>query len=389
MRFILTALVCLLAAGSATAVSTDRTEFSFTPLGTLLLDGATFAGGDRDRFHTGFAIPEVRLGGTARYGAWSAKAEIGFASNKVALKDVYFQYTIDAENCLRGGFQMHQFGYQNATAACQKITMIEPECNTVFNDVHMLGISYLHTGRKWFAFASLHTESAATYTTLGGTEGMSKQGFGMRTRLVAHPYTDAQQALFQIGVSAAFSTPHYSGTPGEGDTHDRFRFACNYPTRVNSVSALGVVVDESRNLWKVSPELLAGRGRVALESQFYYMRVNRLHGLRSFTATGAYANLRGIICGSDRYPYSLAAAGIGLPRPGTLEGVVSYNWTDLTDSRAGLRGGRLSDISLTLNYYINPYMTVRLRGGYTHTWDREGALPADLVPVQARLQLIF
>ncbi|MBD5307373.1 MAG: ATPase [Bacteroides sp.] len=356
-----------------------------TPLGTMLLDGATYAGENHKYFHTGAAIPEARLGALMTMGRWSARLEVGYAYNKVLLKDAYFQFDIDSHNYLRAGQTVHQFGLQNSTAACQKVTMIETENNTIFNESQMIGLMYVHADSTIFATASLHTESGATTSLTGGPGGLSGQSLGLRTRSVWHPFTDFSRGVAQIGLSAGFSTPEH---PKNEDEDSYFSFSCNYPTRVNNVRAIGATIEDPRNLWKLSPELLLGYRRIALESQYYYMRVNRLHDLRHYSASGAYALLRGVLLGPD-YEYSYGAGGIGTPRPGTLEGVLCWNWSNLSDSGVSLRGGRLVDYSLTLNYHINKFMTFRLRGGFVHVWDREGFADGNLASVQGRLQLIF
>lgn len=129
-------------------------------------------------------------------------------------------------------------------------------------------------------------------------------------------------------------------------------------------------------------------GRAAIESQYYFQKVNRRMGLPSYRACGAYATLRGLIIGSD-YTYNMEVAGIGTPAKGALEGVFSYNYTTLSDNRNGIYGGRVNDLSVGLNYYINRFMIAKLRYSYTHTWDREGVEPMNLNAIQARLQLIF
>ena len=49
------------------------------------------------------------------------------------------------------------------------------------------------------------------------------------------------------------------------------------------------------------------------------------------------------------------------PAPKSLEVLCRYNMIDLND--AGIRGGRLTDISLGMNYFINKYVA---KINYTH-----------------------
>ena len=192
--------------------------------------------------------------------------------------------------------------------------------------------------------------------------------------------------VVQVGFSGGFATPQNvndSETP-----HNSFQFKSNFPTRVAQVTAIDATVDHAMNLWKFTPELLLSYGPVALESQYFFQRVNRRNNLHAYTAQGAYATVRGLILGGN-YGYSMADAGLATPRKGSLECVVSYNYTTLTNSAAGIYGGRLNDLSCTFNYYINKYMLCRLHYSYTHTWGRAGAPSMTLNGFMARLQVIF
>ncbi|MBD5203768.1 MAG: ATPase [Bacteroidales bacterium] len=366
-------------------VETDKLKI--TPIGTLLMDGALYASPQKSEFPDGVCIPDVRLGVTASIGRhWNAKIEVGYAYNKVLLKDVWMQYDFSATDQLRVGLQMQHFGYQNSTAACMKVTMIEPVSNSVFNEGHMIGLTWYHNADKYFTTLSAHAEPKTSSLLLGKDE-MRREGYGLRTRLVARPL-HKEGLMVQAGVSGAFLTPQYNGGSGKEDTHDSFSFGANFPTKVTLHSAIHSTVSHAMNLWKFTPELMFCYGRAAIESQYFFMQVNRRQGLPAYRATGAYATLRGIILGQD-YTYNMAVAGIATPRPKSLEGVVSYNYTSLSDSRSMIFGGRLNDISVGLNYYINRYMVAKLRYGYTHTWDRADTPSMSLNTVQARLQFIF
>ena len=50
-----------------------------------------------DKFNDGFAIPDMRVGFSASYGAWKAKVDMGYAYGKVNMKDVFIQYNFDKD----------------------------------------------------------------------------------------------------------------------------------------------------------------------------------------------------------------------------------------------------------------------------------------------------
>ena len=169
---------------------------------------------------------------------------------------------------------------------------------------------------------------------------------------------------------------------------DIFQLGGNFPTRVDQVKAVDATVDHAMNMFKFTPELLLSYQKVALEAQYFFNRYNRRQHIHAFTGQGGYVTLRGLLIG-DRYGYAMVDGGLATPSAKSLELVLSYNYTTLTDEHAGIWGGRVNDVSATLNYYINKYMLFRFRYAYTHRWDCDFAPKVDLSAFQARLQIIF
>ena len=384
------AALMLCAAPILCAEEASEPKFEVKPTGRILLDGALYASPQKELFADGVAIPDARLGVKMKYGKWSAKIDVGFAYNKVGLKDLYFQYDLNDNSFLRLGSFIHQYGLQSATSSSMKPTMEEPISNGVFNDSRQIGLMYEYANDKFLATASLHAEPKATSVVLAPDQ-FTKEGYGFRSRLVAHPICEPGKVV-QIGFSGGFATPQ--NVNDSQTDHNSFQFKSNFPTRVAQVTAIDATVGNAKNLWKFTPELLLNYGPVALEAQYYFMQVNRrqpdvaIAKLNPYKGQGAYCTLRGLLIGQS-YEYDKFGGGLATPRPGNLELVLDYNYTTLTDSKAFVFGGRLNDISATVNYYINKYVIARLHYSYTHTWGTDFAGPRTLNGFMARLQIIF
>lgn len=386
------AKLLLLTLAALTAASSLQAEdkIKVTPTGRILMDGALYASPDKEMFKDGVAIPDARVGVKMSYGKWDAKVDVGFANNKVGLKDLFIQYNFDDQNLIRGGSFIHQYGLQSATSSSMKITFEEPMSNSVFNCDRQIGVMYVHSGDKFLGTFSAHVEPQSI--VLSPTK-MNGEGYGLISRLVARPmHTDGN--VVQVGISGGFTTPQ---TQGEDRPHNSFTFGCNFPTRVDKEKALGVTMDNAMNQWKFTPELLLATGPVALEAQYFFNRVNFRKGLHSFTGQGAYATVRGLLTGGH-YGYDMVDGGLATPGKGAAELVVGYNFTTLNDHKAqfidsgrvidGIYGGSANTISATLNYYINKYMIARLNYTYAHTYNN-AALNTDFNAFQVRLQVIF
>ena len=386
-KSILLLSVLLMGATQATFAQEENSEPKFTikPAGRILMDGALYASPDKNLFKDGVAIPDARLGASMQYGKWKAKIDVGFAYNKVGLKDLFIEYDFNPANLIRVGSFTHQYGLQSSTSSSMKPTMAEPVANSVFNDARQIGVMYERSDDKYLGTISAHVEPSATTVILTPTQ-YTQEGYGFRTRQVWRPF-HKDGLNFQVGVSGAFGTPQRTGDDDEN--HNTFQFKSNYPTSVSQVTAIDANVDHAMNLWKFTPELLISYKRVALESQYYFQQVNRRDNLHHWNGQGAYVTLRGLIFGDKQYGYSMLDGGLATPGKGTFEVVANYTNVNLSDRQAGIYGGRLNDFSVTFNYYINKYMIARLHYSYTHTWDRQGFEPATLNAFMARLQVIF
>ena len=366
-----------------TAYSQEEEKLTVKPSGRILMDaGAFHADHYNDKFKDGVAIPDVRIGFGAQYGEWKTKVDVGFAYAKLSLKDIFMEYVFNKENLLRGGFFVHQFGLQSATSSSFKITMEEPASNQAFFNSRLVGLMFLHNKEKFFGTLSLFAESEAMKQS---TDKLGNEGYGMMSRLVYRPLRDPGK-IFHIGLSGAFESPRYNSTPEKN--HRWYALKSEFPTRIARVTAQQADITEAKMLYKFTPEITAAIGRLAIESQYFFVTVNRDKGLPRYQASGAYALLRGLVKG-DRYVYSDGDSGIGTPAPGSMELVLGYNYTDLSDHNANILGGRVNDWSLTFNYYPNKYMIWRVRGSLTKATDRAGYDDTNLSLIETRFQVKF
>lgn len=352
-----------------------------TPTGRILMDAALYDSKNAS-FVNGVAIPDIRIGVKASYGKFKGKVDIGYAYGKVSLKDVFVERKLTSSSLLRVGNFVHQFGLQSSTSSSMKITMEEPTSNEAFFNSRLIGAMYLYDKNEFFAAASVHLENEAIKQT---TDKLNKQGYGAMTRLVYRPFRN-DGAIFQVGLSGAYETPRYNSQ--KELNHSSFVLGANFPTRVAKVRAVEATITDAKYLIKFTPEVAAAYGPIGLETQYYYLNVKRKNDLDSYNASGAYALLRGLIIGGN-YKYAHADAGIATPEPGSLECVLGYNYTDMSDGRSQIYGGRLNDFVVDLNYYINKYMIWRLRYSYTNVKNRAGFDNQSLNAIQTRFQFIF
>ena len=353
------------------------------PSGRILFDAAYVnPQHQEDQLNSGVGIPDMRVGVGFTYGQWKGKIDMGYAYGKVNMKDVFLQYDIDKKNFIRGGYFIHQYGYQSCTSSSFKETMEEPHSNAVFNNDRMIGLMYEHTEDKFLATASVVVETDAMKQTSDATD---KQALGAMTRLVYHP-TIERGNMFHVGISGGIEGARYSSD--KELNHKQFTLSTRWPMRVAKVNAQQAVVTDAKLMYKFSPELLYSKGRFAIIGQYFWNRITRESGLHSFTGSGAYVTLRGLIKGRD-YSYTKTDGGLATPDPGNMELCLQYNYTSLSDASAGIYGGYLNDWALCYNFYPNKYMIWRVRASYTQVTNRSGFEDNHATILETRFQVKF
>ena len=373
----------LLVAVTTIARAQEEPKLTVKPSGRILFD-ATYVQPkhQEDKLNSGVGIPDMRVGVGFSYGQWKGKIDMGYALGKVNMKDVWLQYDFNKENFVRGGYFIHQYGYQSCTSSSFKETMEEPQCNAVFNNDRMIGLMYEHMNNKVLATASVVVETDAMKQT---TDATGKQALGAMTRLVYHPAIERGN-IFHIGISTGIEGARYSSD--ESQNHKLFTLTTRWPMRVAKVNAQEAIVNDAKLMYKFSPEVLYSYDRFSIVGQYFWNRITRDNGLHAFTGSGAYVTLRGLIKGRN-YSYTKTDGGIATPDPGNMEICLQYNYTALSDASAGIYGGYLNDWALCYNFYPNKYMIWRVRASYTKVTNRSGFEDNHASIIETRFQVKF
>ena len=376
----------MMAAGllmAAAAQAQEEPKFTAKPSGRILMDAAYInAQHQEEDLKSGVGIPDMRVGVGFSYGQWKGKVDMGYAYGKVNMKDVWLQYDFNKEHFIRGGYFIHQYGFQSSTSSSFKETMEEPQSNAVFNNDRMIGVMYEYSAPTVLATASIVVETDAMKQT---TDVIGNEAIGGMTRLLYRPNAERGN-MFQVGVSAGIEGARYNSS--EELNHHQFTLNTRWPTRVAKVNAQSVVVTDAKTMYKFSPEVMYSRGRFAVIGQYFVNSITRDNNLETFTGHGGYVTLRGLIKGREYAP-NMGDGGIATPDPGNMELCLQYNYTNLHDVSAGALGGKLHDWALCYNFYPNKYMIWRVRASYTKVVDRKGFEDNGVTILETRLQVKF
>lgn len=374
-------MAAALVMGFAAAANAQENKLVVKPSGRILMDAAFLNSSNKavdEQCVDGVNVPDIRIGMKVSYGKWEGKADIGYARGSVSPKDIFIQYNFNKENFLRGGYFVHQFGYQSATSSSFKVSMEEPETHSAFGvGGRLVGLMYEHSDNKFMGTGSVYTDAQSFKKQTNHT---GYQGTGLLTRLVYHPLIEKGN-LFHVGIGLNYELA--------AENRSNMEFKAPYPVRVAGINAIGAKITDAKNDIKFSGELMAAKGHVGIEGQYIFMNVDRKGDAKSYNAWGAYGNLRFLL--NNEYEYVKNDAGIATPAPKSWELVAAYNYTDMNDAKAGFHGGKLSDWALTMNYYINKYMIWRVSGHIVRAGesDYSGFNKNTFRVIETRLQFKF
>ena len=374
-------MAAALVMGFAAAANAQENKLVVKPSGRILMDAAFLNSSNKavdEQCVDGVNVPDIRIGMKVSYGKWEGKADIGYARGSVSPKDIFIQYNFNKENFLRGGYFVHQFGYQSSTSSSFKVSMEEPETHSAFGvGGRLVGLMYEHSDNKFMGTGSVYTDAQSFKKQTNQT---GYQGTGLLTRLVYHPLIEKGN-LFHVGIGLNYELA--------AENRSNMEFKAPYPVRVAGINAIGAKITDAKNDFKFSGELMAAKGHVGIEGQYIFMNVDRKGDAKSYNAWGAYGNLRFLL--NNEYEYVKNDAGIATPAPKSWELVAAYNYTDMNDAKAGFHGGKLSDWALTMNYYINKYMIWRVSGHIVRAGesDYSGFNKNTFRVIETRLQFKF
>lgn len=374
-------MAAALVMGFAATANAQENKLVVKPSGRILMDAAFLSSSNKavdEQCVDGVNVPDIRIGMKVSYGKWEGKADIGYARGSVSPKDIFIQYNFNKQNFLRGGYFVHQFGYQSATSSSFKVSMEEPETHSAFGvGGRLVGLMYEHSDNKFMGTGSVYTDAQSFKKQTNHT---GYQGTGFLTRLVYHPLIEKGN-LFHVGIGLNYELA--------AENRSNMEFKAPYPVRVAGINAIGAKITDAKNDFKFSGELMAAKGHVGIEGQYIFMNVDRKGDAKSYNAWGAYGNLRFLL--NNEYEYVKNDAGIATPAPKSWELVAAYNYTDMNDAKAGFHGGKLSDWALTMNYYINKYMIWRVSGHIVRAGesDYSGFNKNTFRVIETRLQFKF
>lgn len=341
-------------------------NFEWRLIGRVFFDGGVLTS---DSTTTSFQVNDIRLGVTARFMEdWEAKIELGYGDSKISLKDVYLNYTRE-NHSFRVGFHYEPFGNARVGTTNYRF-MTNASADRALGNKRKLGLSYSYN-QKWLnimagIFSDGDIEKSKPFN----------QGYALVGKVVGRPWMEEKRVL-HLGFAPRFSS-----------SNDEFTFTAGAPTDLlakNDNIIAEAVVGKVINQWKLDAELIFLYDKWYLQGQYFLAHLNRF-GTDNYNAKAGYVQAGYMILGA-KHNYNAKTGMIVNPAPKSLEVLVRYDNVNLNN--AGIYGGRMSDISVGMNYFINKFVAAKIN--YTRMMPGKTALSVteDYDVFQARIQFSF
>ncbi len=231
----------------------------------------------------------------------------------------------------------------------------------------------------------------------GGNVG-DNGGYGFVTRLTGLAIDDGDDRLLHFGGAYSFADPstnalQYRTQPEffVAETGGAALSPAGLPTVMPTFVNTGPIAANNFNLF--GGELAARSGSFYLQSEILVAVVDQIAG-GTAVFPGAYVHAGYFLTGEVR-PYDRKSGVLGMVTPrepfsrsgglGAWEVAARWSMLDLND--AGIRGGRLNNITLGLNWYLNPF--VKFQWNYIHAMldsPVNGDNEADIVALRAQMR---
>ena len=342
-----------------------------------LLD-ATVSGYGKEKAQGYYRIEDFRVGFKATYRRFKVKADVGIGDGKLVFKDLVLGYRF-RNGVLSFGNSYEPFSMDILISAANLRFHQSAASVLAFSDSRKLGATYHFYNARWYLGTGIYTHN-----------DLNEIGDGQRNAFVSTSRAvwrrqGSDHRMLHFGGAFSFRTQEVN-TP-EAPTGE---IGCVGITSMFPAPLLGAEISDKGSEVKGVMEALLTAPRFMLQAEYCFDRFGRTGGKHAFCPHGGYIQ-GGFLVKGRGFGYDSVYGIPGRPVSSqAIELVARFNYTDLNDGKAQIRGGEEKDLSLGINFYLNEYFGVKVNGGYVWVGRHCNSFyQEDFFLVQARMQYIF
>ncbi|MES2788629.1 MAG: porin [Planctomycetota bacterium] len=303
------------------------------------------------------------VGDVSEYVSYMLEMDFAFPG-----RPTFMDVWVDVHNVpLLGNVRVGQYRMpfgMDALTSVRELTFLERASPFAFNPFRQIGAGF-HDNNQDETVTWAASVFGFPTDPWGGNTG--DNGYGMAGRITALPiYADDGSFLVHMGFDYSLTRPstktlEYRNTPEYGGP---FVGPTGTQASVPFFVDTGAMSATTSNL--LNAELAAVWNQSYIQSELTYALVNLTNGSTA-TLPGYYAQAGYFLTGEQR-SYNKIAGVLGRVKPlhnwgepcgyGAVELAARYSYLDLNSH--GINGGRMNDVTLGTNWYLNQYTKLQL-----------------------------
>lgn len=325
-------------------IHTFDNQFSFELGGRLMIDTAYYDE-SVNNLGSGTELRRARIEAEGIiYENWAYEFAVDFSGTDADIKDAYLQYRNLWPGKLTLGHFKEPFSLEELTSS-RYITFMERALINEIAPGRNIGVGYHTYDENWTAAFGVFGESFDDDVEAEGDEG-----YGLTTRFTYSPVHKDSNAV-HFGVAISIRKP---------DDDAEIKLDARPESHLTDVKYINTgKITNIDNIQKSGLEFAWVKGPFSIQSEVMTIGLVRKGGNEDLSFNGFYVYSSWFLTGESRkYKYKKASFGRIKPinKKGAWELAVRYSSLDLNDGN--ISGGEEDNITLGINFYINPQLRV-------------------------------
>lgn len=326
-----TALLALASLSQAQiVVKTEAGDLNLRLIGRTNVDMGTYLTDHLDE-RNGVSINDTRLGVQANFDdVWSAKIEVRYSEKAISFRDLWVGYKINEKNSLKAGNFFQPYGSKILGLGYKFVE--NASADNAFCPNRKMGLAWSYVSDPLNITAGLFTD--------GDVDGKKMdQGYSISAKAIARPIFDDNTVL-HIGVAPMFTKSPNAVT-----------FKGTMPTTIASHSFIATPKMETDNVFRSEVEAIFISGKFYAEVRYLTAKANCKDAEDTF-GQSIFGQASFLLKG-DKQKYNKTTGLAAAPAPKSLEVLARVSHVDLDQY------GKMTDITVGLNYYFNKNLNVK------------------------------
>lgn len=322
----------------------------------MYIDGAYFLDDTEDVLSNGTHLRKARFAAkTQLWGKWNAEWDMDIAEYSVEIKDMWLSYNGWKNAMLKMGHFKVPFGLEILTSS-RIIAFPERAYNALaFKLGRRTSIGYTKWGNKWHASGALFAQGMDD----DKNQKTDETGNGFAGRFAIAPIKTPGLLIHLGGAFAIHKPIDDKGHISNEINHGAVDFTAEPETKIGDIEMLDT--DNIFHVEKTTQTGLEGAIRLnslSLQGEFMQAELTRETGYTDATFMGGYGFISWFITGESR-PWQSEDGEFGMVLPknkkiGSFELLARFSHLNLSDEDAMIYGGKANNITLGVNWYVNP-----------------------------------